>query len=176
MNIEDFKIQVTEEQSKIVQEVLFKNGYKWRNGWETVGGLTHNFIVFDKDDGGLGWQTKDGFFALPTPEITFEQFKEMYMKEEKALRYNNGKPKWGLVEFKSLEPMVKVLEYGCTKYEKDNWKKGLDTTEILESLSRHLFALMSGEEVDSESQLPHIGHIMCNAMFYQYHKNKENGL
>lgn len=98
--------------------------------------------------------------------------------ENKSLRYNENKPHWALVDFKSIEPMVKVLEYGTLKYSRDNWKKGLDTTEILESLSRHLFALMSGEEVDSESQLPHIGHIMCNAMMYQYHlnKNKENEL
>lgn len=94
------------------------------------------------------------------------------MNENESLRYNEGKPKWSLVDFKSLEPMVRVLEYGCKKYDKDNWKKGLDTTEILESLSRHLFALMSGKEYDEESNLPHIGHILCNAMFYQYHINK----
>ena len=30
---------------------------------------------------------------------------------DKALRYNDGKPEWTLVDFDSLEPMVKVLEY-----------------------------------------------------------------
>jgi hypothetical protein len=34
---------------------------------------------------------------------------------------------------------------------------------------RHLIALLDGEELDSESGLPHIGHIMCNAMFHSYH-------
>lgn len=94
---------------------------------------------------------------------------------EKSLRYNEGKPQWSLVDFKSLEPMVRVMEYGCTKYSRDNWKKGLDTTQILESLSRHLFALMSGEIIDPESEQEHIGHIMANAMFWQYHyeKNKQ---
>lgn len=98
------------------------------------------------------------------------------MEEEKALRYNTDKLHWSLVDFKSLEPLVRVLEYGTKKYSKDNWKKGLDTTEVLESLSRHLFSLMAGEEIDSESQLPHIGHIMANAMFYEYMINKYNGL
>jgi uncharacterized protein YuzB (UPF0349 family) len=92
---------------------------------------------------------------------------------EQSLRYNEGKPQWSLVDFKSLEPMVRVMEYGCTKYSRDNWKKGLDTTQILESLSRHLFALMSGEIVDPESGEEHIGHILCNAMFWQYHYNKQ---
>lgn len=83
MNIEDFKIQVNEEQSKIVQEVLFENGYKWRNGCNTVSSLTYNFIVFDKEDGGLGWQTPVEFSTSPPPEITFEQFKEKYMEKNK---------------------------------------------------------------------------------------------
>lgn len=93
--------------------------------------------------------------------------------EEKSLRYNEGKPQWSLVDFKSLEPMVRVMEYGCTKYSRDNWKKGLDTTQILESLSRHLFALMSGEIIDPESGQFHIGHIQANAMFWQYHYIKQ---
>ena len=119
---------------------------------------------------------------------------------EKALRYNQGKPKWSLVHFQSLEPLVRVLEYGAHKYTiytneigddlkgsevtpeqvklwglkikssgVENWKKGLDQKEILDSLTRHLFALISGEENDPESGLPHMGHIMCNALFYQYY-------
>ena len=88
--------------------------------------------------------------------------------EEKGLRYNEGKLQWSLVDFNSLEPLVRVLEYGKNKYGKDNWKKGLDPTQTLESLSRHLFSLMAGEELDKESNLPHIGHILANAMMYYY--------
>ena len=100
------------------------------------------------------------------------------MEQEKSLRYNIGKPQWSLVDFKSLEPLVRVMEYGKQKYAteqgsgKDNWKKGLDLTQILESMSRHQFALMSGEIIDPESQQEHIGHIMANAMFYKYHYEK----
>jgi len=93
---------------------------------------------------------------------------------EKSLRYNEEKLKWSLVHFKSLVPLVKVLMFGAKKYSPDNWKKGLDEKEILESISRHLFALIDGEENDPESGESHIGHIMCNAMFYQYHKEKSN--
>lgn len=31
---------------------------------------------------------------------------------EQAIRYNTGKRRWTLVDFKSLESMVEVLEYG----------------------------------------------------------------
>lgn len=175
MEIKDFKIVVTPEQSKIIQEFLFKNGYSWISKVTNIQYTNLEYLFFSNKRGiSVGRQQED-FNEKPFTELTFEQFKKLYMQEDKSLRYNEGKPKWSLVDFKSLEPMVRVLEYGCTKYEKDNWKKGLDNTEVLESLSRHLFALMSGEELDPESQLPHIGHIMCNAMFFQYHKNKENG-
>jgi hypothetical protein len=92
---------------------------------------------------------------------------------EQSLRYNTGKPQWSLVDFKSLEPLVRVMEYGAQKYARENWKKGLDLNQILESLSRHLFALMSGEQIDPESGCEHIGNIMANAMFYKYHYDKQ---
>jgi hypothetical protein len=94
--------------------------------------------------------------------------------EDKGLRYNDGKRKWSLVHFKSLEPLVEVLEFGAEKYAPENWKKGLDKKEILESMMRHLVSLMDGETLDPESTKQHIGHIMCNAMFYSYFDNNLN--
>lgn len=87
---------------------------------------------------------------------------------EKGLRHNNGKSRWGLVDFDALLPMVEVLEFGAQKYADHNWKKGLPTIEICESMMRHLTAYMRGEDIDSESGKPHVGHILCNAMFLSY--------
>ena len=85
-----------------------------------------------------------------------------------ALRYNNGKRQWNLIDFKSLEPMVKVLEFGSIKYLPDNWKKGMPREQILNSAMRHLTAMLDGEEIDSESGLPHSAHVACNMMFLSY--------
>lgn len=92
---------------------------------------------------------------------------------EKASRFNEGKPKWSLVHFASLVPMIRVLEFGAQKYAPRNWQKPMDLQEILESMQRHLAALFDGEEVDKESNISHMGHIMCNAMFYNYHKERQ---
>jgi hypothetical protein len=89
-----------------------------------------------------------------------------------GLRYNNGKLRWSLVHFKSIEPLVRVLMFGATKYDDNNWKKGLPPKEVLESMQRHLAALIDGEINDPESGLPHIGHIQCNAMFYQFFQDR----
>jgi hypothetical protein len=94
--------------------------------------------------------------------------KEEIEKSEKGLRFNTGKLRWGLVVFKALEPMVKVLMFGAAKYTDNNWKKGLPPREVLECMQRHLAALLDGEVNDPESGLPHIGHVQCNAMFYSY--------
>jgi len=85
-----------------------------------------------------------------------------------ALRYNGGKLRWSLVDFDALEDMVKVLDFGAKKYADNNWKKGLKTPEIFESMMRHMTAYMRGEDIDPESGLPHTGHILCNAMFLSY--------
>lgn len=88
--------------------------------------------------------------------------------KERADRFNTGKLKWSLVDFTALGPMVEVLEYGAAKYEAHQWKKGLPVTETCDSLMRHLFAFMGGENNDPESGKPHVGHILCNAMFLSY--------
>ena len=90
-----------------------------------------------------------------------------------ADRFNKGKLEWSLVDFESLEDMVRVLEFGAQKYSSDNWKKGLPVREIVESMLRHTFSFLKGEDLDEESGLSHIGHVMCNAMFINYMlKNK----
>lgn len=93
----------------------------------------------------------------------------------KAKRYNKGKQKWSLVDFESLESMVRALEFGAEEYGKHNWKKGLKITEIIESMLRHTFSYLNGEDNDKKSGLSHIGHIQANAMFlsYMHEKMKE---
>lgn len=92
-----------------------------------------------------------------------------------GLRFNEGKLAWHLVDFPALEPMVRVLMYGAEKYLPNNWKKGMPLEEILDCGQRHLAAIYSGEMNDKESGLPHIGHLICNAMFYSYFTETEAG-
>ena len=97
----------------------------------------------------------------------------LQLEVDKALRFNSGKPKWSYVHFKSLEPLVRVMEYGAKKYAPRNWQKHMELKEIMDSMIRHVAALVDGEEIDPESGISHIGHIMANAMFYEFHKNKK---
>lgn len=92
----------------------------------------------------------------------------MNITDEGADRFNEGKPQWSLMDFKAMEPMIRVLEYGTKKYARDNWKKGLSVSSLVDCMMRHVAAMNAGEMIDKESKLPHIGHIQCNAMFIAY--------
>lgn len=87
---------------------------------------------------------------------------------EQGSRYNAGKLKWSLVPFSALIPMVEVLMFGAKKYAPNNWKKGLPYTEICESLLRHTYSFLAGQNRDKESKLLEVGHILCNAVFLSW--------
>jgi hypothetical protein len=91
-------------------------------------------------------------------------------------RFNEGKPQWTLMDSDAMLPMINVLGYGCLKYDRDNWKKACPKRlSLMDSLQRHALKIIAGESIDPESGLPHIGHLMCNAMFYSYWEQKTNG-
>lgn len=102
---------------------------------------------------------------MPSPSFLLPLYME---QQELALRFNQNKLKWSLVDYKSLEPMVEVLMMGARKYAPGNWKKGMPVTEIYDSLQRHLVSFISGEDLDEESKLKHLGHAMCNLMFLEF--------
>ena len=75
-------------------------------------------------------------------QTLLDRDKEIWTKEEidavkhsltnspQALRYNQGKLEWSLVDFDTLEGLSKVLEYGAQKYARHNWKKGMPVTQV----------------------------------------------
>lgn len=55
-----------------------------------------------------------------------------------------------------------VSVFGGKKYAPRNWQKGMPVSSIYDSALRHCIAIGRGEVVDSESQMPHIGHFLWN--------------
>lgn len=98
--------------------------------------------------------------------------KEEIKASKVGLRFNQGKPRWSLVHFKSLEPMIRVLEKGAEKYDDHNWRKGMPKSVVLECAQRHLAAILDGEDTDSESGQLHAAHVMCNMMFWIYYHHE----
>ena len=94
---------------------------------------------------------------------------------QEAKKLDTGKTEWSLMPFDAVEDIVQVLEFGAKKYSRDNWKagEGFKYSRVLNSLLRHIFAYMHGEDVDPESGLSHLAHAGCNILFLlHYNKNK----
>lgn len=94
-----------------------------------------------------------------------------------AVRFDSGKLDWSLLPIDSIEEILKVLEFGKKKYSSWNWTsgEGFKYTRVFNSLIRHLFAWIRGEDNDPESGLSHLAHAGCNVLFLIYfvkHKNK----
>jgi len=83
---------------------------------------------------------------------------------ENAKRYNTGKPELSyiLTYPNAMKLLSNVNTYGAKKYEKGNYLKGSNWTEYCDSLLRHLLAFYSGEDIDPESDCPHVGHMLFN--------------
>lgn len=71
------------------------------------------------------------------------------------------------------EAYARVAEHGMKKYSARNWERGLPVSQIADSLQRHLWAYMEGQDKDNDSGLSHLDHVLWNAValcFNEYHK------
>lgn len=90
-------------------------------------------------------------------------------------KYDEGKPRMDLVPLDIIENVAKILTMGANKYGENNWQKLPNFwSRYKAALLRHLAAVDKGELLDQESGLPHIDHVLCNAMFlsWGYHHGR----
>lgn len=94
------------------------------------------------------------------------------VSKDVATKADGGKTNWSLMPFEAIEEINKVLEFGALKYDGWNFAKGegMKWSRIANSLLRHMFAWMRGEDNDPESGLSHLSHIGCNVIFLIYYK------
>lgn len=92
-----------------------------------------------------------------------------------AIKADAGKLDWSLLPIGASEEIIKVFKFGESKYARGNFLGGggLAYHRVLNSLLRHTYAFMRGEDKDPESGLSHLAHIGCNVyMLLTYELNK----
>ena len=80
-------------------------------------------------------------------------------------KYDSKKPPMNLISRAAMEELAKVLGFGASKYQPENWRGGIAYSRIIAAAMRHLHAFNDGENKDPESGLSHVAHAMCNLMF-----------
>jgi hypothetical protein len=84
---------------------------------------------------------------------------------DKGTKYDQDKPRMDLLDAHALEGLSKILTFGAQKYTAHNWRNGIAYSRIIAAMLRHLSAIQRGEDIDSESGLPHVDHLGCCWMF-----------
>lgn len=88
---------------------------------------------------------------------------------EPAMKFDQGKKDWTLIPWGPLEDVLEVLTHGAKKYKPYNWQKvGLEEggkARYTKALLRHVIDYSQGHEVDDDSGLPTLGHVVCCCLF-----------
>ncbi len=82
-----------------------------------------------------------------------------------AVKYDGEKPMLSLIPTHAILGMGRALTYGAKKYDNFNYKQGegLNWDRYSSALLRHLFAWLGGENIDKESGLNHLDHMLACA-------------
>ena len=94
------------------------------------------------------------------------------------VKYDSEKLRYDLLSTPAMDSFVSVLTYGAKKYADFNWLNngGLQYTRVIGALLRHTFAILRGEDLDVESNLPHAAHAMCCCMFLLHFTLTKTGI
>lgn len=98
-------------------------------------------------------------------------------KNQTALRYDAGKPGLELVPMEFVHQINEVFRFGANKYEKDNWKRGMDWDKCYNAAQRHLYKWWSKDydDLDEESGLSHLAHAAWNLMALDWYLRNNVG-
>ena len=98
-----------------------------------------------------------------------------------GVKYDDGKPRWGLLPWTEVEQVVDILTFGSQKYSDDNWKIVDNASErYFDAALRHITQYRQAKELgdsdliyDEESGKNHLAHAICCLLFMMYFDNNE---
>lgn len=82
-----------------------------------------------------------------------------------GIKHDSGKVRMELLSPIALAEIAKVMTFGAKKYGDHNYRGGLAWSRVCGALLRHVFAWLSGENLDPESGCSHLAHAGCCILF-----------
>lgn len=86
------------------------------------------------------------------------------MNTNTGIKFDEGKAELSMISSIALTQLAKVLSVGAAKYERNNWRKGMNWDRLINATLRHILAFNDGQDLDPETNLNHLSHAMCNLM------------
>ncbi len=81
-------------------------------------------------------------------------------------KHDQGKARWDLLPYQATASVVDVLTIGAGKYGDNNWQQVPNSkARYFAAAMRHLVAYITGNELDPETQKPHLAHAICCLLF-----------
>jgi hypothetical protein len=81
-------------------------------------------------------------------------------------KFDREKDRWDLLPIAATREIVRVLTFGATKYDDENWRKVPDgRRRYYAAALRHLTAWFEGELRDPETGFSHLAHAGCCVLF-----------
>lgn len=93
-----------------------------------------------------------------------------------GLKYDSDKPDYTLVNKELMEAVAKGMTIGVKKYGRLNYRNftKTDIPRFEAALLRHMFAHLSGEEIDADTNLPHLFLVGTNLNIILWLKENKN--
>jgi len=110
--------------------------------------------------------TKNQIKMFDTQEDVEEALMNMKAHIQTGRKFDSGKLDYTLIPWDGLEEVVKVLEFGAKKYDRDNWRfvEGAEQRYLAAAL-RHLVAYQIEQPTDEETGISHLAHAGCCLLF-----------
>ena len=106
----------------------------------------------------------------------FKKHLQDLLKSEQGKKNDHSKPKVSFIPQEALFEEAKVLEYGASKYGKNNYKLCMDWSRLIDASFRHLLAFSNKEDLDPETGISHLAHVKANMSILLFYiaNNKGN--
>ena len=96
----------------------------------------------------------------------------------KGRKNDQEKPMLAYIPKEAIWETGKAFSYGQLKYNKWNYKNGLEITRTVSAALRHIYQFMDGENFDKESKSLHLGNAIAGLSMaidtYYNHKDKDD--
>jgi hypothetical protein len=110
--------------------------------------------------------------------IMLEQNEVREVNEETGAAKGQKLARYDLIPQEALWMVAELYGIGAKKYDENNWRKGYKWSLSHAALSRHLALFWMGEDIDPETELPHLAAVVFHALalmtFMKEHPELDN--